>query len=380
MKTKKRTKLFFAVLLSTVLIGCGSTKKPDSLKEAYKDKFLIGAALNSDLIFGRDTAGIRVVKKHFNSIVAENCMKSEAIQPKEGEFYFDEADKFVEFGEANGMFIIGHCLVWQNQAPDWFFVDEKENDVSREVLIERMRNHITTIVSRYKGRIHGWDVVNEAFLDDGSFRNNKFYEIIGEDYIKLAFQFAYEADPETELYYNDFAMSLEGKRKGVADMVKSLQEQNVKIDGIGMQGHMGMDYPDKEEFEKSIIAYSEFGVKVMITEMDIIVLPFPASNTADISLNVEYQQAMNPYAEGLPDSVATAWEARYVDFFKLFLKHKDKISRVTLWGVSDANSWRNDWPIKGRTDYPLLFDRNYQAKPVVNEIIKMADSIKTENK
>lgn len=373
--TKKGTIVLCIVsLLCASWIGCGSSnEETTSLKEAFQDKFLMGAALNVDQIEGRDTAAVKIVKHHFNSVTAENCMKSMYLQPKEGEFFFEEADKFVEFGEANGMHMVGHTLIWHSQAPDWFFTDEEGNDVSREVLIERMRNHIATVVGRYRGRIHGWDVVNEAIMEDGTYRNSKFYSIIGEEYIPLAFQFAHEADPATELYYNDYGMGLEGRRNGVVRMVKSLQEKNIPIDGIGMQGHMGLGYPDINEYEKSIRAYSELGLTVMITEMDIIVLPFPSSDvTAEVSLSYEYQQEMNPYTDGLPDSVAAVWEEQYVDFFRLFLKHQDKISRVTLWGVSDATSWRNDWPMHGRTDYPLLFDRNYQPKPVVNELIKLS--------
>nr|WP_313381812.1 endo-1,4-beta-xylanase [Proteiniphilum saccharofermentans] len=356
-----------------MLAGCSTPEKETvALKDAYQGKFLMGAALNVDQIEGRDRAGVEIVKHHFNSITAENCMKSMYLQPKEGEFFFEEADRFVEFGEANGMHMVGHTLIWHSQAPDWFFTDEEGNDVSRDVLIERMRNHITTVVGRYKGRIHGWDVVNEAILEDGTYRNSKFYSIIGEEYIPLAFEFAHEADPDTELYYNDYGMGLEGRRNGVVSMVKSLQEKNIPIHGIGMQGHMGLGYPDINEYEKSIQAYSELGLTVMITEMDIIVLPFPSSDvTAEVSLSYEYQQEMNPYTDGLPEPVATVWEEQYVDFFKLFLKHHDKISRVTLWGVSDATSWRNDWPMQGRMDYPLLFDRDYQPKPVVNELIKL---------
>jgi endo-1,4-beta-xylanase len=333
--------------------------------------FVIGTALNKGHNYGTDTLGINLIKQHFNSIVAENCMKSMHIQPSEGVFFFDEADKFVEFGEANNMNIIGHTLIWHSQAPDWFFVDEDGADVTREVMIERMRNHIHSVVGRYKGRVDGWDVVNEAFMDDGSWRNTKFYEIIGEEYIKLAFQFANEADPDAELYYNDYAMSAEGKRNGVVELVKQLQAAGVRVDGIGMQGHMGMDYPDISEFEKSIKAFADLHMNVMITEMDITLLPFPGEETAEVSLSAEYQEKMNPYAAGLPDDINAAWEQRYIDYFQLFLNYSDNISRVTLWGLTDADTWRNDWPMVGRTDYPLLFDRDYQAKPVVDKLIEL---------
>lgn len=378
MKTNRwKSKMWFiAMLLTVALTSCNSTvtEQTPTLKDAYQGMFVIGTALNKGHNYGTDTLGINLIKQHFNSIVAENCMKSMHIQPTEGVFFFDEADKFVEFGEANNMNIIGHTLIWHSQAPDWFFVDEDGADVTREVMIERMRNHIHTVVGRYKGRVDGWDVVNEAFMDDGSWRNTKFYEIIGEEYIKLAFQFANEADPDAELYYNDYAMSAEGKRNGVVELVKQLQAAGVRVDGIGMQGHMGMDYPDISEFEKSIKAFAALDVNVMITEMDITLLPFPGDETAEVSLSAEYQEKMNPYAAGLPDNINAAWEQRYIDYFQLFLNYSDNISRVTLWGLTDADTWRNDWPIEGRTDYPLLFGRDYQAKPVVEKLIELTNN------
>ncbi|MFZ6038501.1 MAG: endo-1,4-beta-xylanase [Bacteroidota bacterium] len=350
------------------------SKSEKALQEALKGKFLIGVAMNADQITGKDTAGVRLIKQHFNSITPENCMKSEVLQPEEGKFDFALADQYVDFGKKNNMFIVGHTLIWHSQAPKWFFVDKDGKDVSREVLIERMKNHITTVVGRYKGRVHGWDVVNEAIEDDGSFRKSKFYQIIGEDFIRLAFEFAHEADPEAELYYNDYSMSKEEKRDAVVKMVRNLQSQGVKIDGIGMQGHMTMDFPTLEEEEKSIVAFSETGVKVMITELDLTVLPSPGTKvSADVALSYEYQKQLNPYPNGLPDSVAQAAHDRYAEFFRLFLRHADKIDRVTMWGLTDGDSWRNNWPVPGRTDYPLLFDRNYQPKPIVETIIKEAN-------
>lgn len=349
-------------------------KKEPTLKEAFADKFLIGTAMNVNQISGRDSMGTKLIKEQFSSIVAENCMKSMFIQPEEGKFNFDDADRFVSFGEKNGMFIIGHTLVWHSQAPSWFFTDEKGKDVSREVLIERMKNHISTVVKHYKGAIKGWDVVNEAILEDGSYRKSKFYEIIGEDFIPLAFQFAHEADPDAELYYNDYNEWHPGKRDAVAALVKSMKEKGIRIDGVGMQAHVGLDYPSIDEYEAAIEAYNNAGVKVMITEFDISALPSPSKNVgANISDTLAYQKEMNPYVDGLPANVQAEWEKRYTDFFSLFLKHEDKISRVTFWGVTDGDSWKNDFPVKGRTDYPLLFDRQYKVKPLVAEIIKMTE-------
>lgn len=364
------------IMILFVFMGCGNNKtsSPLTLKDAFQNQFYIGAALNVAQIHEVDEVGIQTAIQQFNSIVAENCMKSMYLQPTENTFFFDDADKFVTLGELNNMHIIGHTLVWHSQAPTWFFIDENGQDVSRDVLIERVKTYIYTVVGRYKGRIHGWDVVNETFEDDGSWRATKFYDIIGEDYIALAFQFAHEADPSAELYYNDYGTSAPLKREAVVRLVKSLQEQEIRIDGVGMQGHIGLDYPSLNEFEESILAFSATGVKVMVTEMDVTVLPFPLEKvTAEISLNYDYQHAMNPYREALPDSIRAQFEKQYTDFFSLFLKHQDKISRVTLWGVSDDNSWRNDWPIKGRVDYPLLFDRNYQAKPIVDLLLHLQD-------
>ena len=371
----KKVRLSFAIAIGCVfatmsVMGC-KPKAEIGLKDAFADKFYFGTAMNTPQITGEDTAAVNVIKQHFNSIVAENIMKSEIIQPVEGEFDFSLADQFVKFGTDNKMHIIGHTLIWHSQAPKWFFVDKQGNDVSAEVLTERMRNHIHTIVKRYKGRVHGWDVVNEAILDDGSWRKSKFYEILGEDFVKLAFQFAHEADPDAELYYNDYSMAHEAKCQGVIAMVKNLQAQGIKVDGIGMQGHIDLYSPQLSDFENSIVAYAELGAKVMITELDLSALPTPWNNMgANISDVVEYQEKMNPYRDGLPRDKEIEWENRFLDFFKLFVKHSDKITRVTLWGVSDANSWKNGFPIRGRTDYALLFDRQYNEKPIVNRLVK----------
>ena len=375
-KNTQKVKIFYILtLLFVALTGCANHKV--TLKDALKDKFLIGVAMNEAQITEADSSSVAIIKNHFNSITAENCMKSEELQPVEGEFNFKLADQFVKFGEENNMYIIGHTLVWHSQAPKWFFTDATGKDVTREVLIQRMKKHINTVVGRYKGKVKGWDVVNEAFEDDGSWRNSKFYQIIGEDYIRLAFQFAHEADPDADLYYNDYSMSHEGRRNTVVKMVKDLKSQGVRIDGVGLQGHMDMVFPDLDEFEKSMLAFAETGVKLMITELDVTVLPRPGMDVgAEISASFAYQQKLNPYAEGLPDSVSIALNNRYNDIFKLFLKHSDILERVTLWGVYDGQSWRNNWPVRGRTDYPLIFDRNYQPKPVVKFIVEEAETTK----
>lgn len=370
------------ILMAILLVNCKSDKsedvaqlneKPLKLKEALADKFLIGTALNARQIAGYHPEELAVVRENFNSIVAENCMKSERLVANQDVYDFTTSDKFVNFGIENNMVVHGHTLIWHSQTPKWFFKDSLDQEITREELIQRMKNHIHTVVTRYKGKIKTWDVVNEAVLDDGTLRKSKFYNLLGEDFIKMAFEFAHEADPEAELYYNDYSTALPEKREGIVRMVKKLQEQGVPIHGIGMQGHIGMDYPELEEFEKSITAFANLGLKVSITEFDITVLPSPWKNQgAEVSANFQYKEAMNPYPEKLPDTVSNALNQRYLEFFKLFLKHHKKIDKVTLWGVNDGNSWRNDWPVAGRTDYPLLFDRDNKPKSVVDSIIAIA--------
>lgn len=374
---KRITQACVCALLVFTVMACNNQSNPTTtgLKDVFENKFLFGTALNAQHITGEDTIGIRVIKQHFNSIVAENIMKSEIIQPVEGEFNFTLADQFVQFGVDNQMHMVGHTLIWHSQAPEWFFVDEKGNRVTPEVLTERMRTHIHTVVGRYKGRVHGWDVVNEAILDDGSWRRSPFYEILGEDFVRLAFQFAHEADPQAELYYNDYSLAHEAKRNGVIAMVKDLKANGLRIDGIGMQGHLTKHFPTAEAYEKSLLAFSELGVQVMITELDLSALPSPwAQVSANIADTAQYNDYMNPFVDGLPNEVYAVWEDHLMDFFNLFIKHSDKLSRVTLWGVSDAHSWKNDFPIRGRTDYPLLFDRNYQPKPIVQLLMNMQAS------
>lgn len=363
-------RLFIGAFCAASLLSC-TQKAPEAevtLKDYFGDKFLIGVAVNVDQSWERDTLGAAIVKKHFNSVVAENCMKSEEIHPTPFTWNWDDADQFVKFGEENGMTVIGHCLIWHSQCSPWFFTDENGKQVSAEELKTRMRDHITAIVTRYRGRIKGYDVVNEAILDNGDYRNSKFYEILGEEFIPWAFKCAHEADPDAELYYNDYSMALPGKREGVVKLVKSLKAQGLRIDAVGMQSHMGMEHPDFAEYEKTIQALIDAGVKVAITELDMDAIP-TVSFGASVEDEAAYSAQMNPYPEALPDSVSQIWNDRMKQVFSIYEKYQDHICRVTAWGVQDGDSWKNDWPMKGRTNYPLLFDRNYEMKPFLKDII-----------
>jgi len=239
-----------------------------------------------------------------------------------------------------------------------------------------MEDHITTVVSRYRGRVPSWDVVNEALNEDGTMRESKWHTIIGEDYIELAFDFAHKADPDAKLYYNDYNLFKPEKRNGALALVQRIQAQGIPVHGIGMQGHYGLGYPnDLADIEASVVAFAQVGT-VMITELDVSVLPFPeaGSEGADISIDMALNQRYNPYESGLPQAIERQFNDQYLALFQIFLKHADKISRVTFWGVSDTQTWRNDWPMKGRTDYPLMIDRNNQLKPVAYELFQWVDN------
>ena len=371
---KKITTLALGLLLASAAFAQKGNKAEvlPSLQSTLGKHFLIGVAVDTRLPAGQDPAAEAVVKEQFNQVVAENCMKGEENHPEVNRFDFTDGDKLVDWAERNGKTVIGHCLVWHSQPPKWMFTDANGKPVSREVLIGRMYNHIMTVVTHYKGKIKGWDVVNEAFEDDGSYRKSPYYNIIGPEFIELAFQFAHEADPNVELYYNDYSTSKPGKREAICKLVRSLKLKGLRIDAVGMQSHNGYNYPDYAEYEKSIEAFAAEGVKVMMTELDVNMLPNPEGfGGAEISQNFELQAKYNPYTKGLDKKGQKLFNQRYLDLFKIIERHKDVISRVTFWGVNDGHTWLNDWPIKGRTNYPTLIDRNNQLKPVVKDIEKL---------
>ncbi|HEU4478409.1 MAG TPA: endo-1,4-beta-xylanase [Pyrinomonadaceae bacterium] len=344
--------------------------KQTPLKEIFKNDFLIGAALNPDHYTEKDTRGAEIVKTHFNSITSENVLKWALVHPQSGTYDFAGADRFVEFGEKHNMFIVGHTLVWHNQTPRWVFEDEKGEPLDRETLLTRLRDHISTVVGRYKGRIKGWDVVNEAINQDGTMRQSPWLKLIGDDYLVQAFRFAHEADPAAELYYNDYDLEIPAKRRAAVELIKKLKERGVPIAAVGLQNHHLLNWPAIAEVDATIGAFAELGLKVSITELDVDVLPRTTRPGADYAVDIAPTPKLNPYTSGLPDPVQARLARRYAALFRVFLKHRDVIDRVTFWGVSDGSSWLNNWPIKGRTNHPLLFDRLGRPKPALQAIIE----------
>ena len=359
-----------------LLMAPAHTMAQQTLGEATKGAFLFGVAINMQQVNGINPIESALIAKEFSAIVPENSMKPQPIHPEENRYYWDDADKLVAFGEKNKQVVTGHCLIWHSQIGRWFFVDADGKDVAPEVLKERMRQHILTVVGRYKGRIKGWDVVNEAFEDNGKYRNSKFYQILGKDFIKYAFQFAHEADPNAELYYNDYNVETPAKCDAIVGLIKDLKASGCRIDAVGSQAHWHMNSPTLDTTETSFKKLRDAGVHLLITEWDISILPSPYDG-ANIAANFRYSNEMDPYREGVPDSIQQKWNKRMLDMFGLFLKYSDVIDRVTVWGLTDNTTWLNNFPIRGRKDYPVLFDRNNQRKPVVDEMIKMAEKYKS---
>ncbi len=346
----------YVPLITTILLfsDCSTIKNTagggvPSLKETYKNDFLIGAALGARYIQRSDLRADSLIKRQFNAATPENVMKAGIIHPGWNTYRFELADQLVEYGRQNNIRINAHTLIWHNQLPG--FLRNMEDADSVRAFFE---SHISTVASRYDGKVYSWDVVNEALNEDGTLRNSIFLQKLGPAYVTEAFRLAGKAAPHTELYYNDYGIENPRKRAGAVALVKKIQAAGIRIDGIGIQGHWQLGKVPYKNIEESIRVFSGLGIRVMITELDLSVLP---------------EHAADPYPHGLPDSVQNNLAREYETLFRLFLQYRKQISRVTFWGVEDGHSWLNDWPVKGRTNYPLLFDRNDVPKKAFYSVI-----------
>lgn len=386
--------LLLAVSVCTLLISCQEPQQEEeatatlpTLKEGYQGAFLIGTAVNEDIVSGKDKVAQDIVLQHFNTITPENVMKAGPINPEDGIYNFAPADALIAFGRNNDLFIVGHTLIWHNQTPDWFFKSSDGQNHPPSVLKERLRTHIEAVAGRYAGQVDAWDVVNEVIDNDGSYRPTKWVNGIGDgdELVKLSFKYAEQYAPNTELYYNDFNAWRPAKRDGIARMVRMLQQEDIRIDGIGIQGHWGLNFPKNEYIEAAIDTFAALGVKVMITELDVDVLPLTREGQIigtgmmhpQFQLE-EFKTYLDPYPDELPEETAHQLAERYAELFQIFYQKRDKIDRVTFWGVHDTMSWKNGYPIPNRTNYPLLFDRHYQAKAAVPAILAVPEGYKEQ--
>ncbi|GGG94463.1 endo-1,4-beta-xylanase [Pedobacter zeae] len=343
----------------TIPFSYGHQTDTIGLKDVYKNYFSIGVAVGKRNLAGEESA---LIKKHFNSITAENDMKMERMQPQEGQFNWKEADSLISFAEKNNIKVRGHNLCWHEQAPSWFFTDKDGKEVSKAVLLQRLKAHIDAVVGRYKGKIYAWDVVNEAIDDDSTryLRNSKWFQICGEDFIAKAFEYAHAADPDAKLYYNDYNTERPEKRERVYRLLKSLKDKGVPIDGVGLQAHWSIYEPTEKELVLAIRRYSSLGLKIQFTELDISIYPWEKN-----------KRSKRPDES---DAYTAELEARQIAQYKMvfdvFRRYKNVITNVTFWNISDRRTWLDGYPVPGRKNYPLLFDTQLKPKKAYWEVVK----------
>ncbi len=362
---------FCVVVFAIALAIDARSETPPSLRAAFAGCFDLGVAIGGDTLSDPEAVEARrLAAAQFNSATPENQLKWERVHPEPGRYDFTEADRLLAFCEEHGLAVVGHTLCWHSQTPDWVFQDKAGHPLGREALLARLRTHINTVAGHCRGRLKGWDVVNEALNDDGTLRDTPWRRGIGDDYLEHAFRFAAEADPEAELYYNDYSLHMPEKRAGVLRLVHRLRAAGCRVDGVGMQGHWSLEWPNESDIEASIEAYAEAVVKVMISELDVNVLPWPGDDhSAEVSRILEQRPELDPFKEGLPPTKHRELAERYARIFRVFLRQRNAIDRVTFWGIDDGRSWHNGWPIPGRTAHSLLFDRSQQPKPAFSAVL-----------
>ena len=338
-----------------------------SLREAVSNRFLIGAAIMSARLDESPQAAM--LARQFSSLTAENELKPRRLQPEPGHFDFAAGDRLAAFASAHGMKVIGHTLCWHGAEPAWMFAGADGRPLPREQALANLETHIQTVMKHYRGKVLGWDVVNEALSDRGDeyLRDTPAHKAIGDDYVEKAFEFARAADPGAQLYYNDYAIESVPKRDKAVRLLRSLKAKGLRVDAIGIQGHWHMDSLDPAGIEQAITEFQGEGVNVMITELDLDVLP-GRSGGADVNQAAGMRPELDPYAAGCPPAVLARQAQCYAELFRLFLRHRDVITRVTFWGADDGHSWLNNWPVKGRTNHALLFDRQLRPKPAADAV------------
>jgi endo-1,4-beta-xylanase len=306
-----------------------------------------------------------LILREFNGITAENAMKIGPIHPEENRFNWEPADQIVNFAQTNGLRMRGHTLVWHNQTPDWLFQDGQGNPVTKEVLLKRLENHIKAVVTRYKGKIYAWDVVNEVIDDNPAifYRDSKWYTICGEEFISKAFEFAHAADPDALLFYNDYNTENPAKREKIYKLVKELLDKKIPVHGIGLQGHWSIYEPSEYELRESMQKFSSLGLALQITELDVSVYPSEHS-----------RRDTRPGETGiLTEEMLKKQSEQYNMFFRVFREYKNVITGITFWNVSDKRTWLDSFPVRGRKNYPLLFDQELKPKKAYLEVVNFSD-------
>ena len=359
-----------------------SAQETRTLKDAYSGAFKMGSAISPYDISGRNPGIIPLLLDQFNAISPDNCMKPESLHPRPDVWNFDNAEAYTEFGREHGMFVLGHTLCWHNQTPEFFWKNADGTTKSHDELVEMLRSYIETACTHFAGKVDAWDVLIEIIGEDGGYRDLGWVNAFGGDgdeVVKLAFKFANQYCPkDTELYYEDFNVWRPSKLEGIIRLVKMVQAEGLRIDGVGIQGHWGLNYPENQYIEDAIDRLSALGVKVMITELDVDVLPLTGEGQViGKSLNdpqyqlEEFEKYLDPYKDGLPSEVEDQLDRRYEELFDIFFRHRDQIDRVTFWGLHDGASWKNGYPIPRRTNYPLLFNRDLTPHKALDAVLSV---------
>jgi endo-1,4-beta-xylanase len=343
-------------ILLLLFVNNGFAQK--GLKDYYRDFFPIGVAVSTRSVSSADTT---LILQQFNSITPENAMKMGPIHPEEDRYYWKDADAIVGFAQTHGLKVRGHNLCWHEQTPPWLFKDSLGGQVSKDVLLQRLKTHITAVVSRYKGRVYAWDVVNEAIDDDSTkfLRNSAWYRICGDEFIAKAFEYAHEADPQAQLFYNDYNTERPEKRERVYRLLRQLLEAKVPVTGVGLQAHWSLDEPAEKDLRASIERFSSLGLKVQVTELDISVYPWEKNRRA---LRPDESDVYTPELE-------QRQTLQYKKIFAVLRDHKGPINGVTFWNITDRTTWLDQYPVTGRKNYPLLFDIHGKPKKAYWEVV-----------
>lgn len=334
-----------------------SSSEDKGLKDFYKDYFPIGVAVNPrDL--RNDEA--KLILQQFNSLTAENSMKMGPLHPQEDRYDWRDSDSIVDFAQQHGLKVRGHNLLWHQQTPQWLFRDTlTHTNVTKEILFQRLKDHINTIVKRYKGKLYAWDVVNEVIADDSAtyFRNSIWYQICGEEFVEKAFEYAHAADPDAILFYNDYNTENPVKREKIYRMLKKMLDAKIPVHGVGLQAHWSINNPTREELEKSIQLFSSLGLQIQFTELDVSV--YAGRQGGQLIRGQAQTSAFTPEME-------QKQLEKYKMIFEVFRKYKKEITGVTFWNISDKYSWLDG---RGRKNFPLLFDQNLKPKKAYLEVV-----------
>ncbi len=361
MKYIKKQAYLLLIIFQLVYLSCKpvQTNELPTLHEAYQSYFRMGVAVSPGALEGEES---QLIRQHFQSMTAENVMKMGPIHPEEDRYNWEPADRIVDFARTHDFFLRGHALCWHNQVPDWLF--KPDSILSKEELLTRLNDHITTVVSRYKQDIYAWDVVNEAISDreDEFYRESKWFKICDSTYIAKAFEYAHRADPDAELYYNDYSVINPVKRKKIYSLLRGFKDSGVPVDGIGIQGHWSIESPSETQLRETLSLFADLDLKIQITELDISIYPNAESKVVEPG-TVSFNRLMEKQAD------------QYEMIFRVLREYKDAVTAVTFWNISDRHSWLDNFPVRGRKNYPLLFNEKLLPKEAYLSVVDFNNQV-----